>query len=64
MASLYVLKEDEGGRKKPFANGYRPQAYIRTADVAVEIILAETVKIAMPGDNLEIKMKLSFPLPC
>jgi len=62
-ASIYVLKVDEGGRKKPFINGYRPQCFIRTADVAADIYLPETVKMALPGDNLVVKMRLGFPLP-
>ena len=36
---IYVLKPDEGGRSKPFFTGYRPQCFIRTADVAVDITL-------------------------
>eukprot|EP01017_Pseudomicrothorax_dubius_P047540 TRINITY_DN855_c0_g1_i2.p1 TRINITY_DN855_c0_g1~~TRINITY_DN855_c0_g1_i2.p1 ORF type:complete len:437 (+),score=175.76 TRINITY_DN855_c0_g1_i2:66-1376(+) len=62
-AAIYILKEEEGGRKKPFLSGYRPQCYIRTADIAADIILSENVKLAMPGDNLEVKMRLQFPLP-
>jgi elongation factor Tu len=62
-ASIYVLKEEEGGRKKPFVTGYRPQCFIRTADVAAEVTLPESVKMGMPGDNLNIKLKLAFPLP-
>jgi len=50
------------GRKKPIASGYRPQAFIRTADVACELVL-EDGKIGMPGDNLDVKVKLSYPLP-
>mmetsp|Transcript_17979 Transcript_17979/g.15701 ORF Transcript_17979/g.15701 Transcript_17979/m.15701 type:complete len:322 (+) Transcript_17979:409-1374(+) len=62
-ASIYCLTEEEGGRKKPFVDGYRPQCFIRTADVAAEITLPEGVKMGLPGDNLDIKLKLSFPLP-
>ena len=62
-ASLYILTENEGGRKKPFPSGYRPQIYLRTADVAVEIILPDNVKMGMPGDNVNVKIKLSNPLP-
>jgi elongation factor Tu len=62
-AEIYVLKPDEGGRSKPFFSGYRPQCFIRTADCAVDITLAENVEMAMPGDNLTVKMKLTFPLP-
>lgn len=62
-AEIYVLKPDEGGRSKPFFTGYRPQCFIRTADVAADIELAEEVQMGMPGDNLTIKMKLNYPLP-
>jgi len=61
-ANIYVLKEEEGGRKKPFVNGYRPQCFIRTADVAGDLYLPENVKMAMPGDNLIVKIRLTFPL--
>lgn len=60
---LYILKPDEGGRSKPFMTGYRPQCFIRTADVAVDITLPEGMQMAMPGDNLTSKMKLNYPLP-
>lgn len=62
-ANIYILKEEEGGRKKPFSSGYRPQAYFRTADVATEITLPATAKIALPGDHFQVKMRLAFPLP-
>lgn len=62
-ASLYILTEAEGGRKRPFPNGYRPQIYLRTADVAAEIILPEGVKMGMPGDQVNVKIKLANPLP-
>lgn len=62
-ASVYILKEDEGGRSKPFFSGYRPQAFIRTADTAVDVQLPEGVEMAMPGDNLEVSLKLMYPLP-
>lgn len=62
-ATIYILKEEEGGRKKPFSSGYRPQAYFRTADVASEITLPTKAKIALPGDSFEIKLRLAFPLP-
>lgn len=60
---IYVLKPDEGGRTKPFVSGYRPQCFIRTADVAVDVTLPDDVAMAMPGDNLTIDMKLHYPLP-
>ena len=60
---IYVLKADEGGRSKPFFTGYRPQAFIRTADCAVDVTLPENVEMAMPGDNLTVGLKLHYPLP-
>jgi len=62
-AELYILKPEEGGRTKPFHNGYRPQCFIRTADVATDIQLPENMQMAMPGDNLKCSLKLSYPLP-
>ena len=62
-ATLYVLKEEEGGRSKPFTNGYRPQAFLRTADMAAEITLKNNKAMAMPGDNLEVECYLAYPLP-
>lgn len=60
---IYVLKADEGGRSKPFFTGYRPQAFIRTADCAVDVTLPEGTEMAMPGDNITAQMKLHYPLP-
>lgn len=60
---IYVLKADEGGRTKPFFTGYRPQAFIRTADTAVDVTLPEGTEMAMPGDNLTVNLKLNYPLP-
>ena len=60
---IYVLKSDEGGRSKPFFTGYRPQAFIRTADTAVDVTLPDNVEMAMPGDNLTANFKLNYPLP-
>ena len=42
-SQLYILKPDEGGRHKPFMTGYRPQCFIRTADVAVDVTLPENM---------------------
>jgi len=63
VGEIYVLKPEEGGRSKPFFSGYRPQCFIRTADVAVDIVLPEGTQMGMPGDNLTVNMKLNFPLP-
>merc|ERR1719487_2788867 len=62
-ADVYVLKEDEGGRKKPFFTKYRPQAFIRTGSVTVDVTLPDDVEMAMPGDSLSIKMTAEKPMP-
>ena len=63
-ASIYVLKKEEGGRHTPFHNHYRPQFYIRTLDVTGEIMLPDGVEMVMPGDNVEIDVKLITPVAC
>lgn len=62
-ADCYILKEDEGGRKKPFFTHYRPQAYIRTGTTTVEVILPDNVEMAMPGDSLSITMISEKAMP-
>ena len=57
-----MLKEEEGGRHKPFFTGYRPQAFMRTADSSVNITLDDGVAMAMPGDNINCHLKLNVPL--
>ena len=59
---IYVLKKDEGGRHTPFFNNYRPQFFFRTTDVTGTITLPEGVEMAMPGDNVTIKVKLITPI--
>jgi len=61
-ASIYVLKKEEGGRHTPFKNKYRPQFYLRTMDCTGEISLPEGVEMVMPGDNVEIKVELIYPV--
>ena len=61
-ASIYVLKKEEGGRHTPFGNKYRPQFYLRTMDCTGEITLPEGVEMVMPGDNVEIEVKLIYPV--
>ncbi len=61
-AQVYVLSKDEGGRHTPFFNGYKPQFYIRTTDVTGEIELPDGVEMVMPGDNIEMKIKLIMPV--
>jgi len=57
-AEVYVLSKDEGGRHKPFFNGYRPQFYFRTTDVTGDIKLPDGVEMVMPGDNVSLEVKL------
>ena len=59
---VYVLSKEEGGRHTPFFNGYRPQFYIRTTDVTGAIELPEGVEMVMPGDNVNMKIKLIYPV--
>ena len=58
LGQIYVLKKEEGGRHTPFHNKYRPQFFIRTLDVTGEITLPDGVEMVMPGDNVEINVKL------
>jgi elongation factor Tu len=62
VCEVYVLGKDEGGRHKPFFNGYRPQFYFRTTDVTGAIQLPENVEMVMPGDNLTITVELIAPI--
>jgi elongation factor Tu len=59
---VYVLTKEEGGRHKPFFSGYRPQFYFRTTDVTGTVELPANVEMVMPGDNVEIHVKLVAPV--
>lgn len=61
-AEVYVLSKEEGGRWTPFVSGYKPQFYIRTADVTGEVILNEDTEMVAPGDNTEFTVKLVSPV--
>ncbi len=61
-AEVYILSKDEGGRHSPFFPGYRPQFYIRTTDVTGEIGLPDGIEMAMPGDNVQMKVRLISPI--
>lgn len=58
----YVLTENEGGRKKPFFTGYRPQFYFRTTDVTGSLHLPEGVEMVMPGDDVTVSVELITPI--
>jgi elongation factor Tu len=59
---VYVLTKDEGGRHKPFFNGYRPQFYFRTTDVTGMVELPEGMEMVIPGDNVQMKIELISPI--
>ena len=61
-AEVYVLSKDEGGRHTPFFKGYRPQFYFRTTDVTGAVELGEGVEMVMPGDNVQMDVKLIAPI--
>ena len=64
IGHVYVLTEKEGGRKKPFFAGYRPQFYFRTTDVTGVIELPEGVEMCRPGDNVDMTVELISPIAC
>jgi len=59
---VYVLTKEEGGRATPFLSGYKPQFYFRTTDVTGEVQLPEGVEMVMPGDTVNLKIKLISPI--
>lgn len=62
QGKVYVLTKEEGGRHTPFFSGYRPQFFIRTMDVTGEVHLPEGVEMVMPGDNVNLGVKLIVPV--
>src|SRR4030043_527174 len=61
-AETYILTKEEGGRHTPFFNGYRPQFYFRTTDVTGVSTLPEGTEMVMPGDHVDVEVKLITPL--
>jgi len=59
---IYVLTKEEGGRHTPFFPGYKPQFYIRTTDVTGDVTLPEGTEMVMPGDTVNLKVKLIAPI--
>ena len=62
VCEVYILRKDEGGRHKPFFNGYRPQFYIRTLDITGKITLQAGTEMVMPGDNVTMNVELIAPV--
>ncbi|MEK7154370.1 MAG: elongation factor Tu [Patescibacteria group bacterium] len=61
-AEILVLSKEEGGRHTPFFKGYKPQFYFRTTDVTGEVFLPEGTEMVMPGDTVNLKVKLIAPI--
>lgn len=61
-AEVYVLSKEEGGRHKPFFNGYKPQFYFKTTDVTGDITLPAGTEMVMPGDTVNLTVKLIAPI--
>ena len=61
-SQVYVLTKEEGGRHTPFLNGYRPQFYFRTTDVTGTITLPKDKEMVMPGDHIDMEIKLITPI--
>jgi elongation factor Tu len=59
---VYILTKEEGGRHTPFFSGYKPQFYIRTTDVTGDVNLPEGTEMVMPGDTVNLKIKLIVPV--
>ncbi len=62
QAETYILSKDEGGRHTPFFANYRPQFYFRTTDVTGEVELPAGTEMVMPGDNINLVVKLIAPI--
>lgn len=61
-AEVYILSKEEGGRHTPFFSGYKPQFFIRTADVTGEVTLPDGIEMVMPGDSAKMNVKLIQPV--
>ena len=61
-ANIYVLNKEEGGRHTPFFTGYKPQFFIRTADITGDVILPAGTEMVMPGDTVDVTVKLIVPV--
>jgi elongation factor Tu len=62
VGEVYILTKEEGGRHTPFFTGYKPQFYFRTTDVTGEVTLPEGTEMVMPGDSVNLTIKLIAPI--
>ena len=61
-SEVYILNKEEGGRHTPFFEGYKPQFYIRTTDVTGEVELPAGMEMVMPGDTINLVIRLIAPV--
>jgi len=67
-AEIYILSSIEGGRKKPFFEGYKPQFYFYTTDITGTITFLtntktnETPTMILPGDKVTLKVTLMYSI--
>lgn len=61
-AKIYILKKAEGGRHKAFYEDYRPQFFIRTADITGSFLFKNGTVSVLPGDNTEVTINLITPI--
>ena len=62
VGEIYVLTKEEGGRHTPFFKGYKPQFFFRTTDVTGDVVLPEGTEMVMPGDTVNLTIKLIAPI--
>jgi elongation factor Tu len=62
QAQVYALRPEEGGRRKPFFNGYRPQFIFRTTDVNGTLLLTDGREMVVPGDSGIMTVELGKPI--
>ena len=61
-AKIYVLTKQEGGRHTPFYKDYKPQFFIRTADITGAFVLKNNIEAVLPGDTVEVSINLISPV--
>lgn len=61
-AEIYALTQEEGGRHTPFMSHYRPQFFLRTADITGDLVLKGDTEMVMPGDNVTVDVELITPV--
>ncbi|MBU0976421.1 MAG: elongation factor Tu [Patescibacteria group bacterium] len=61
-AEIYILTKEEGGRHTAFFTGYKPQFYVKTTDITGEVELPKGTEMVMPGDHVNVTVKLMVPV--